>query len=206
MTYLQPSDYLFLIEQRFLNQITTGTTLIDYAEAVALEEVKSYIVQLYDTDIMFRPFLQYNALTSYLKGDRVVANSINYLCIQDAGPGLIANPAYFVVGDDRIKYLNMLIVDIMLFHLMTSIDMGSVEDIRMSRYKASIAKLKEIAKGTTTLDGATLRKDNRGMSILWGSNFNDNYDLNGIYTSNRKDIYEPKEGVFYTSNNSNQLL
>lgn len=105
MQFLKDADLHPYIQQDILDAITgQDATLLDQAEAVAIEEIKSYLRPAYDLDRVFvvakpyaptRDYLQYQAAklegypdwqndTTYDQNEMVAFNSKAYLAIADS--------------------------------------------------------------------------------------------------------------------------
>ena len=204
MKYLLEKDITLFISESSLDQITTNQNIIDYAETIALDEATSYIVSRFDTDFMFRPYAGWTSSATYSVNQRVLYQDNLYLTkVEGASGANINNTTFFDKKDDRSQLINMCIIDIMIYHLLTTLDFQTVGDFRHTRYLEAVKKLKEYCKGTTTLPNSVLRNNQEGISISWGSKWADNYDINEVIQSNRSGL----DATVYSSNpNYNPLL
>lgn len=141
------------------------------------------------------PEAEYVNTTSYVAGDVIYYNNIEYTCLRDC-KGIIptnevfwsAGTAYTLTatypdddtkwtqGDNRNQQIVMYLLDITLYHLHSRINPRNVPDLRKERYDGNnatqnggaIAWLKRVASGDITADLPQILPQ-QGMSIRYGS-------------------------------------
>ncbi len=76
MSYLNPSDYNRAIQPASLQQVTgSNMAVLQAAEATAIAEATSYLVQKYDVQGEFAPAQPYDATVAYPANARVTSNT-----------------------------------------------------------------------------------------------------------------------------------
>jgi signal peptidase I len=138
---------------------------------------------------------EYVNTTSYVVGDVVYYNNIEYTCLLNCKGILPTETGFWSVGsaytltatypDDDIKWTEgdnrnqqivMYLLDITLYHLHSRINPRNVPDLRKERYDGNnatqnggaIAWLKRVASGDLTADLPSILPQ-QGVSIRWGN-------------------------------------
>lgn len=141
------------------------------------------------------PYAEYNNDASYVAGDKVYYNNIEYTAKVPVVGILPTNSAFWTVGsaytitatypdddtkwtqgDNRNAQIVMYLRDITLFHLFCTINPRNIPDLRKERYDGNnptqnggaIAWLKRVASGDITADLPSILPQ-QGMSIRWGN-------------------------------------
>ena len=83
--------------------------------------------------------------------------------------GSLANPAFFIKGDNRNPQMVMYMIDITLYHLHSRIAPRNIPQLRIDRYDAAISWLKMAMKGSITAALPT-KQPPQGARIRAGSN------------------------------------
>jgi len=144
--------------------------------------------------------------TSYVVGDKVYYNNIEYTCLLNCKGILPTETGFWSVGsaytltatypddttkwsegDNRNQQIVMYLLDITLYHLHSRINPRNIPDLRKERYDGNnatqnggaIAWLKRVASGDITADLPQILPQ-QGVSIRWG-----NSDGNTIKSSNQ---------------------
>ena len=202
MKFLTDYDLDIIIKPDYFDQIILDTNVINGAEKVAISQASSHITQRYDTDYLYRHYIvgitgsvvqpnqrllwvdglvYVNGLTSSVQIDSVIY------------PGSTFSATQSWIDDDRQPHLVELTSHIFIWILAQRVEPRRVEEIRKYNYDEACRKLREYARGEVTLlnvnVGTGLRADNAGVSIYWGSSYNNNFDINPIDYSNRPGLY-----------------
>jgi len=138
---------------------------------------------------------EYNNSTSYVAGDKVYFDNIEYTCLLNCkgilptetqfwsvGSAYTLTAAYpddttkWTEGDNRNQQIVMYLLDITLYHLHSRINPRNVPDLRKERYDGNnatqnggaIAWLKRCASGDLTADLPSILPQ-QGVSIRWGN-------------------------------------
>jgi signal peptidase I len=149
---------------------------------------------------------EYVNTTSYVVGDKVYYNNIEYTCLLNCKGILPTETGFWSVGsaytltatypddttkwsegDNRNQQIVMYLLDITLYHLHSRINPRNIPDLRKERYDGNnatqnggaIAWLKRVASGDITADLPQILPQ-QGVSIRWG-----NSDGNTIKSSNQ---------------------
>jgi hypothetical protein len=152
------------------------------------------------------PYDEYVNTTSYVVGDKVYFNNIEYTCLLNCKGILPTETGFWSVGsaytltatypddttkwtegDNRNQQIVMYLLDITLYHLHSRINPRNIPDLRKERYDGNnatqnggaIAWLKRVASGDITADLPSILPQ-QGVSIRWG-----NSDGNTIKSSNQ---------------------
>jgi hypothetical protein len=149
---------------------------------------------------------EYVNTTSYVAGDKVYYNNIEYTCLLNCKGILPTETGFWSVGsaytltatypddttkwtegDNRNQQIVMYLLDVTLYHLHSRINPRNIPDLRKERYDGNnatqnggaIAWLKRVASGDLTADLPSILPQ-QGVSIRWG-----NSDGNTIKSSNQ---------------------
>ena len=141
------------------------------------------------------PESEYVNTTSYVVGDKVYYNNIEYTCLLNckgilptetgfwsAGTAYTLTATYpddstkWTEGDNRNQLIVMYLLDIAVNHLHARINPRNIPDLRKERYDGNnatqnggaIAWLKRVASGDITADLPQILPQ-QGMSIRWGN-------------------------------------
>lgn len=202
MRFLTDNDLDIIIKPDYFDQIVNQTLVINQAEKLAIAQASSYITQRYDTDYLYRSYvvgasgsvvfangrLLWTDGLVYVNGltSSVTINSQVY-------PGSTFSATQSWLDDDRQPHLVELTSHIFIWILATRVEPRRVEEIRKYHYDESCKKLKEYAHGDITFTGISvgygLRDGNAGVSIYWGSDYDNNFDINQLGYSNRPGLY-----------------
>lgn len=99
--YLTDDEYKPFIQTDNLTAILQGTS-INLCEAIAVEEIKTYVRQRYDVEIDFRPVLTWSESTQYKGLDRV--NFSGVVMVFPAPQPIYDNNKQYVIGDKIYVY------------------------------------------------------------------------------------------------------
>jgi len=138
---------------------------------------------------------EYVNTTSYVLGDKVYYNNIEYTCLLNCKGILPTETGFWSVGsaytltatypddttkwtegDNRNQQIVMYLLDITLYHLHSRINPRNIPDLRKERYDGNnatqnggaIAWLKRVASGDITADLPQILPE-QGLSIRWGN-------------------------------------
>lgn len=141
------------------------------------------------------PEAEYNNSSSYVVGNKVYYNNIEYTCLANCKGILPTNSQFWSVGsaytltatypddatkwtqgDNRNPLIVMYLMDITINHLHSRINPRNIPDLRKERYDGNnatqnggaIAWLKRVASGDITADLPQILPQ-QGMSIRWGN-------------------------------------
>jgi hypothetical protein len=141
------------------------------------------------------PEAEYSNTTSYIVGDVVYYNNIEYTCLLNCKGILPTETQFWSVGsaytltatypdddtkwtqgDNRNQQIVMYLLDITLYHLHSRINPRNIPDLRKERYDGNnatqnggaIAWLKRVASGDLTADLPSILPQ-QGVSIRWGN-------------------------------------
>lgn len=229
---LTDSDYLRTIQTDNLAQVTEGIQQVKLdAEQVAQTEMISYLAQRYKVNDIFTnttnwsnsviykakqlvvdagnffyvtvPEVEYNALTTYVIGDKVFYENSVYTCLVSNvgiyptnsgfwGTGVpysitgiaTTDTTKWSAGDNRNPLIVQYLLDCTLYNLHSRINPRNIPDLRKERYNGNdpmdrggaIGWLKKVASGDLTADLPQIDPQ-QGVSIRWGN-------ANGITTRN----------------------
>ena len=208
MKFFTKNDIDIIIKPNYFDQIVTTQAVIDQAERISISEASSYIVQRFDTDYLYRSYTVGATVSPGLTGVSIPANGrllwvdgfvyVNGLTssvsiTDEIYPGSTYSATQSWKDDDRQVHLVELTTHIFIWNLLARVEPKRIEEIRKYLYDESIAKLKQYAHGSITLVGITtengLRSNNAGVSIYWGSDYMDSFDINQLGYSNRPGLY-----------------
>lgn len=163
--FLTNADLRLQIKNADLDKFTaTDTTIIERAERIAIEEMTSYLSMRYDTSIIFKDVLLYNASTIYTKNDRIYtedsSGNVNYYIINVANTAGQSLDTFTTAGDNRNSLIVAYAIDIILYHIFSAVYPRNIPELRIDRYKSAISWLKMVQQGTLNpslpvLDAAT---------------------------------------------------
>jgi hypothetical protein len=141
------------------------------------------------------PYDEYSNTTSYILGDKVYYNNIEYTCLLNCKGILPTETQFWSVGsaytltstypddatkwtqgDNRNQLVIMYLLDIVINHLFATVNPRNIPDLRKERYDGNnamqnggaIAWLKRCASGDVTADLPQILPQ-QGMSIRWGN-------------------------------------
>jgi len=151
---------------------------------------------------------EYVNTTSYVAGDKVYYNNIEYTCLLNCKGILPTETGFWSVGsaytltatypddttkwtegDNRNQQIVMYLLDITLYHLHSRINPRNIPDLRKERYDGNnatqnggaIAWLKRVASGDLTADLPSILPQ-QGVSIRWGNS-------NGLTTKTSNQLW-----------------
>lgn len=171
--FLVDIDYRALIDEEDLTIVTNADlNTRQTAEAAALEEMQSYLRSKYDVALIFINVRTHNIAVSYNIGDHVVfddgnGDAIYHALLANINKPPDVNPAEWQLGDLRNPAILMFLVDMILYHLHSSVNPRNIPDLRGIRYDAATTWLKKVRDGMQ--EPSLPRLDNNAGSII---NFN----------------------------------
>lgn len=142
-----------------------------YTEGTHVSFEHTAYTALKDTQGTTPPFV-WDHQIRYLVGDKVIFNAQVYNCIVETNPGdEPSNSAFFALESDpnwtlctaRDPYLLMIAVDLVLYHIHSSISPNNIPVLRKERYDEAMIFLEAAAKGEAALE-ACLKVDTQGNS------------------------------------------
>lgn len=118
--------------------------------------------------------------------DLLAEDNTFYVCTAASTGNLPNDTDYFAEGDSRNPLIKEITVDVVLYNLHSKISPRNIPDVRRTRYDgfgnltagdSAIATLKQIQKGTITLDLPAITPDVQNTQrISWGTSSNANYN------------------------------
>jgi len=176
MNYLIKPDYLKHIQSDNLTVITDGNdAYLDECEAIAIEEIKSYISSRYDVETIFADIPEFDVLLSYAIGNFVTYLDVIYKCNVATTPGnLPTDTNFWSATDERSAKMVSIVVDLSLYHLHSRINPRNIPDLRgirrddAVRWLTETRDLKNNPSFLPVLDANADGVD--GLKIKWGSN------------------------------------
>ena len=148
--FLFPADFEKVVRTDIREIITNSDdTLLTDAEESAISEMKTYLRPRYKLVDMFISYTTWAAGT-YATGSRVIKDGVFYRALQSTTqtpPG-----SHWVAGDERIPYLVLTTINIVMFHLYRRINPRKVPEHVSLAYERAVEWLKDIRKGTADLD------------------------------------------------------
>lgn len=166
-----------------LNKLTNSVDAVWQKEIPrAIEEVSGFLRARYDEDLIFADVLIWDNLTAYSADDRLYddINKMHYLCILDAPAAtLLTNTTYYTEGDTRNQKIVEIIVDVMLYKILSRLNAIDMPLNRKERYDGNDAKqlggalgwLKMVARGTVHPDLPLIvanQDDQTGNVVIYG--------------------------------------
>ena len=136
MGFLTELDYKSQIKDEHL-AVVTGADPDERirSEAAALGEMKSYLRTKYDTDKIFIDVRKWDENVAYIIGDHVIFNDRIYNTIvanTNKQPDL--NTTEWSASDLRDQTIIMFAIDMVLYHLHSSINPRDIPALRKQRY------------------------------------------------------------------------
>jgi len=171
MPFITDIDYKAYIKDTFLDIISDSNIANRLkAESAAMEEMQSYLRMRHDVAKVFFNVRTWDGGVSYLINDHVIFNDIIYFAILDnTNQQPDTNPDDWTVGDQRNQVVVMYFVDLVIYHLHSSINPRNIPELRGIRYDAAIAWLKKVADAKLEPDLPKL-EDDTGNLIRFNSN------------------------------------
>jgi len=149
MSFLNDTDYKVYIKDEHLEIITSSSEEIrQKAELAGLEEMQSYLRTRYDIPLIFIDVDEWNELIAYIIDGHVIFNEVVYKSKTgniDQQPD--ESPADWEIGDDRNQVVIMYLVDLIIYHLHTSVNPRNIPELRGIRYDAAITWLRAVNVG-----------------------------------------------------------
>lgn len=123
-----------------------------FAEAAAVEEMKSYLALRFDVAVIFIDVDVYSSTKAYLVNDMVWVDDAgtlkHFVCIQDGvGQNPLTAAPYWVQNDIRNARLVMIGVDIAVYHMYAKVPNRQTPQDVIDRYLDAIKWLEGVAKG-----------------------------------------------------------
>ncbi len=149
MSFLNDTDYKVYIKDEHLETVTSSSEEIRLkAELAGLEEMQSYLRTRYDIPLIFFDVDEWDELIAYVIDGHVIFNEVVYKSKTgniDKQPD--ESPADWEIGDDRNQVVIMYLVDLIIYHLHTSINPRNIPELRGIRYDAAITWLRAVSIG-----------------------------------------------------------
>jgi len=173
--------YKFITDEDILQQIK-GDLLADIiqdvaerqkkigkAESAVLTQIKSKAGKWYKMEAVLIKVLQWNDSKIYAVGEYVYDEGMIYVCMA-AGSNQKPNmsESSWKMDDPRHELLVMYAVDMILYHLHSSINPRKIPEIRKERYSEAKAWLEMVAERNESPDFP--ESDTDEELIIWGSN------------------------------------
>lgn len=142
--FILRSDYITQIRDEVLEVIIDDNDdVLDHAENAAIDEVKSYLAQRFDTDSIFAPVNGWEVNDEHAIGDRVVLTDDHSLHV---GDWLVADP---YTANDHVRYL----VDGFIYVCILNATAGILPT--NATYFARVGKLNDIFVAVDTIGAGT---------------------------------------------------
>jgi len=158
---LIPSDYSLQVRGEIKNLLSRGDAFIlEKAEKASGELIKSYLKKKYDTALIFSPLTEFEIMKRYYPGDFVfwkgdLDNADAYRIYECTFECQGIDPIeedFWKKGDPRNSLLVMYYIDIVLYHLYSSVPSSKIPEHRIDRYTDALEWLKEISKDNIEVD------------------------------------------------------
>jgi hypothetical protein len=186
MLFIIKEDFYIQISQTSFEQLLKKADGVTVDEAIwqqevprTVEKMSSYLRARYDVDVIFAPFKEYNAATTFAVGDRLIYNDVKYYCIAESTGNLPTDTDYWTEGDNRNQDLLTHFIDIALYNIYSRLNAVDIPGIRKERYDGddsrqlggAIGWLKNIVKGYIQPDFPLLQAnqdDQTGNKVIYG--------------------------------------
>lgn len=185
--FILKSDIVAQLRSETLIEITGGRQAIGQNPAVggddsiwqanvpvAAETVKGYIRHWYDAGTAMRSIFEYDNSENISLNTRIYDTTAKklYLCIQAAPAGtLLTDTDFFTETDDRNPVLVEITALLVIYNTQRRENPRQMPEQRQVDYDNSIARLKDIQRGTLDLDITTrteIEPDDPGHAVAYG--------------------------------------
>lgn len=172
-SFITDEDILLAMKQDLLLDIIPENEKfqkIKRAENAVLKQIRSKAGKWYDFNSILSLITQWNTNYSYLTGNIVYDNGLFYKALIN---NIDLKPSENLtqwenIDDPRHSLLVMYAVDMLLYHLHSSINPRKIPELRKERYQEAKQWLQDIATSKENADFPTNILDDE--RVIWGSN------------------------------------
>ncbi len=169
--FLLEKDYAPAV-RGYIKTLVTGDNKYTQADAedTAIEIVSSYLRSRYDVIKIFKPVNLFTAEQQWNEGDIIFKANIVYVAIIDNPGDDLEDEEKWQVLDPRNKAVIMVVIDIALYYLYSTLSPQNIQELRVKRYDDAMKWLDKVQKEMISPDLPLADEDKPSAAYIVGSN------------------------------------